>query len=229
MQWLKGSRACVAEAQDLYTIIENAMTKELTEIELDRVKVKIKNFFENCRSPLDYIANYIHETYCLGKKQNLYFPIRHTEKKFKEYMKTSYFGLEKSNINLYNLLESMQPYHLEYTWLRDLSTLVNHNKHQNLSRQKNQTNLYNASFKINGNTFINCSSVGSIKSPLSINGQAITNLDLVKTNPFIKSFSGEFEYIYYFSDFKLPVSATINTIINGVDSIIEDIASEINK
>ncbi len=101
----------------------------------DDVKVNIKNIFENLRSCLDYLARDIFETCCAssGMPDRLYFPIRPSLPEFNQAISSDYPGLPKTNEDVYDILEAMQPYH--DPWLGQFNKLNNENKHQDLVEQ----------------------------------------------------------------------------------------------
>ena len=71
MNWYKDSLLCLNEAEEIIQQIEELEKNSIHDIELlERCKPKIKNCLENCRSPLDYISNYLFDTYC---KENYTF------------------------------------------------------------------------------------------------------------------------------------------------------------
>lgn len=99
------------------------------------LKVLIKNIFENLRSCLDYIAQDTFESHCATSKKpdRLYFPIRSTAPEFSLAVSKDYPGLQGAAKNVYDLLDSVQPY--QDPWLAQFNKLNNHNKHQDLVEQ----------------------------------------------------------------------------------------------
>lgn len=68
--WYKDSKACLFVAWDSIKDVEDYSNKAITEKEsiyLPVLNVRVKNALENCRSPLDYAAVYIFDTYCRGE------------------------------------------------------------------------------------------------------------------------------------------------------------------
>lgn len=100
----------------------------------DELRIDIKNIFENLRSCLDYIAHDIFDT-CDTKREHekLYFPIRQSKKEFTHAIIKDFPNLQASNPDIYNILESIQPYHND--WLGKFNRLNNNNKHQDLEEQ----------------------------------------------------------------------------------------------
>jgi hypothetical protein len=101
----------------------------------DDLKVDIKNIFENLRSCLDYLAHDIFEICCTSSKKpgRLYFPIRPSLAEFNQAVLHDYSGLQTTNKPVYDILETIQPYH--DPWLGDFNKLNNENKHQDLVEQ----------------------------------------------------------------------------------------------
>lgn len=224
MSWLTDSKVCLNVAKMFYDSVEKSLNKDLNEEELAIVKGLIKSLLEQCRSPLDYIANAELATYYSGQTgKDIYFPMCRNKKGFKNFMKNNFYNLKLKNPSLYNTLESVQPYHKQYSWMFTLRSLVNTNKHNNLTKQSKIVNLTNASFTLPGNNVFSGITIENCKVPISIGGSNITGVKTVESNPFIKDFSGEFSYEYYFSDINLPVLTTLNSIINGVESVMHKI------
>lgn len=104
----------------------------------DETTVDIKNFLENHRSALDYLAMNIRRACCRKPKPNekIYFPIRSSRTAFRRAAKSSFPGLETGRPDLYSRLDALQPYpQREENPLRDLNKLVNPKKHVALVRQ----------------------------------------------------------------------------------------------
>ena len=101
------------------------------------LKINIKNFCENLRSVLDYLANEIREVHCQTAKpnNNFYFPIFLDRKQFESHIRRWFPDLEKNKPDLWNYLETIQPYHTGYEWLGYFNKLNNENKHGDLVEQ----------------------------------------------------------------------------------------------
>jgi hypothetical protein len=101
------------------------------------LQVDIKNFCENLRSVLDYVAHDIRETYCTGAdpKMRFYFPILASRGEFEAQAKKWYPGLDARVPDLWNYLETVQPYHQDYVWIGIFNKINNENKHGNLVAQ----------------------------------------------------------------------------------------------
>jgi hypothetical protein len=101
------------------------------------LKIDIKNFCENLRSGLDYLANDIRETHCPTAKPDdrFYFPILPDRKQFESQTDRWFPDLAKTKPDLWNYLESVQPYHAGYEWLGLFNKVNIENKHGDLVEQ----------------------------------------------------------------------------------------------
>ena len=103
-----------------------------------KLSVYIKNYLENLRSPLDYLASEICEKILSQTKAHkAYFPIScENTKAFAVHIDRNLPGLDTLHPSLYVVLEELQPYSsLGCKALPKLSKLVNENKHNQLSPQ----------------------------------------------------------------------------------------------
>ena len=103
----------------------------------DDLRIDIKNLCENLRSVLDYLARDIRESHCPGAnpKERFYFPILPNRRQFEAQMHLWYPGLDASNRELWDYLETVQLYHDDYLWLGQLNRVNNENKHGDLVEQ----------------------------------------------------------------------------------------------
>ncbi len=101
------------------------------------LRIDIKNLCGNLRSILDYIARDIRERYCPAVKPNarFYFPVLPSLIQYQSQMDNWFPGLRTACLDLWNYLESVQPYHSTSTWLEKFNRLNNENKHDNLVEQ----------------------------------------------------------------------------------------------
>lgn len=103
-----------------------------------KLSVYIKNYLENLRSSLDYIASEIcEETLSISKAHKPYFPIScENNKAFNAHIDMYFPALDVVNYKLYTVLEELQSYKPSgCKALPKLSKLVNENKHNRLSPQ----------------------------------------------------------------------------------------------
>ncbi|QXE86901.1 hypothetical protein KP003_00385 [Geomonas nitrogeniifigens] len=116
------------------------------------LQIKIKNYFENARSLLDYIASDICVAVLrLSNKHKCYFPINiRTQNEFQKFCKINFPNLETVDSAIYAALANTQPFNTNnLSSLRLLSTYTNKNKHRDLSQQKMVVETHAASrFKV---------------------------------------------------------------------------------
>lgn len=128
-------------ADELFDKIKKEYKESLKKQTLNpKIAVYIKNYLENLRSPLDYIANEIVDNVLHTQPARAYFPISSTDPDdFETYANRHLPGLKEADPALYDTLEQMQPYHLSgCKSLFKLFNLVNSNKHSHLSPQKEE-------------------------------------------------------------------------------------------
>jgi hypothetical protein len=103
----------------------------------DLLKVDIKNFFENLRSVLDYSAHSIREKFCpsANPRNRFYFPILPDINSFTSQMNNWYPHLMNTCPDIYNYLESIQPFNSGNEWLGHFNKVNNENKHGTLVEQ----------------------------------------------------------------------------------------------
>lgn len=101
-----------------------------------QLKIEIKNYLENLRSVLDYLAKEINERYCT-RRTKAYFPTSCEDPQaFRRHIHRYFPGLETTPKGLHEKLESYQPYTTNAPKSLPLfATLVNENKHDRLSPQ----------------------------------------------------------------------------------------------
>ncbi len=100
------------------------------------LRIDIKNLCENLRSVLDYLAQEIRDVHCSAAKSGrFYFPILPTRKEFEARMEQWFPGLRSSKPDLWDYMESLQPYQDKQEWLGNFNRVNNENKHGNLVEQ----------------------------------------------------------------------------------------------
>nr|WP_308414056.1 hypothetical protein [Serratia nevei]MDQ7766945.1 hypothetical protein [Serratia nevei] len=119
----------IGQIESLY---EEAKTDETKNFDYN---VKVKNTLENLRSALDFIASDISEhTKISGKGGRVYFPYGNNDADFRSSIGRSFPGLQSSNIDIYNALESFQTHKTGDSIVVDMCMLTNSNKHNDLSK-----------------------------------------------------------------------------------------------
>jgi hypothetical protein len=103
------------------------------------LQIKIKNYFENLRSLLDYIASDIcADVLRLRERHKCYFPIYcDSQNDFVRFCGINFPGLETTDPRIYATLANIQPFNTdEFSSLKLLSVYTNQNKHRDLSPQR---------------------------------------------------------------------------------------------
>jgi hypothetical protein len=131
--------ALLLVAQDLYGQIEGEYQSGLARRCISpKLPVYIKNYLENLRAPLDYVARDIAEhLLSLPTSHHAYFPVAcSTRNAFAKHMSKNFPKLQSSSTHLYTAMEACQAFQPGGCQaLPTLSRLVNGNKHNHLSEQ----------------------------------------------------------------------------------------------
>ena len=109
----------------------------------NNLRIEIKNFFENLRSALDFVARGIFDCYGSSKKakSKTYFPYATADQTRSLFEQSGRIeacipGLTASRPDIVQLLLEMQHFgSYGYTWLPAFMELTNENKHQRLTPQ----------------------------------------------------------------------------------------------
>jgi hypothetical protein len=129
----KDIKALIADAEQTLADVEAAYASSLAESEVrPELKVKIKHFCEDLRSALDYLAHDVRDSHCpLARAgQRFYFPIIDDASSFTRIMDDWYPGLQAAKPELWQYLESVQPFKSgKNSWLAQFNRLNNENKH----------------------------------------------------------------------------------------------------
>lgn len=134
--------AIIAAARKQYEAILKDYDRALQDHRLD-LRIPVKNLMENLRSALDYMAHDIYDGCCksfraaTGKSdpRNIYFPYGRTDQDFRAGLGSSLPDLQTQNLGVYQLVESIQPFRSKDSWLYDLCSILNENKHDKLTAQ----------------------------------------------------------------------------------------------
>ncbi len=142
--------ALLTRSQKDVGAIESAYKKCLHNQSISHeLKIDIKNLCGNLRSVLDYIARDMREKHCSGSDPNsrFYFPILPDITQFKTQTERWFPGILASCPDLWNYLESVQPYHDKFSWLGKFNYINNENKHESLVEQtRKEMQRVNVSF-----------------------------------------------------------------------------------
>ncbi len=121
-----------------YEKIEKLYKRSLNKKDIDSIlQVKIKNYLENARSILDYCSQDINDFFEI-QSEKVYFPIVSKEgniESFEGSINRNLPGLKTKSIELFEYLESIQPYHNNCSWLADFATVTIDYKHRQLTPQ----------------------------------------------------------------------------------------------
>jgi hypothetical protein len=107
------------------------------------LQIDVKNFMENLRSALDYMAHDIYEVIIKPERDNtgakaiekIYFPYGKTENDFKSGLGSRLPNLQSLNPNIFAIIETIQPHKCSDAWLYEFCRIVNEKKHDTLSPQ----------------------------------------------------------------------------------------------
>lgn|GEM_PF-2853408 len=225
MEWLEDSRACLAVAETMLVEIEGMIQQSIRDESVTPyIKVKIKNCLENCRSPLDYVANYVFDHYCIMeytakelKKFKVYYPISPSEHIFNIAIKEKYKSLTTKRSDIVKVFEDSQSFKGDI-WLKHLPKLINENKHRNLTQQSKEQTTTIHSGQIGGMTFNNVSMI-NVKTPFMIGNMPINFID---PSPYDHLFDASVKLEYYFQDIGLSVIPTLKAIHHGATIVINE-------
>ena len=112
------------------------------------LQIKVKNYFENARSLLDYIASDICvHVLRLDEKHKCYFPIySRSQEDFVRFCKASFPGIERIAPDIYSILVGVQPFQTtEFAPLKQLVKYTNENKHRDLTAHSMVEEIHAAS------------------------------------------------------------------------------------
>ncbi len=142
--------AILKAVKDQHEDLKSKYDEALKNKSLD-LRVQVKNMMENLRSALDYMAHDIYESFCksirlaAGKPDpcNIYFPYAKSEQDFNSRINSTLPGLQSQSSVVFNLLHSIQPFKCNNTWLYDLCSVLNKNKHERLvPQERKETETY---------------------------------------------------------------------------------------
>lgn len=141
MSRIDSMNAQLKRAKELLPKIEQDYQNSLHKKEIDEdLKLDIQTYCGHLRAILDYLSKDIVETYCPNfkkiEKKRIYFPIFGDSTSFKNTMTNKYPELDINCKDLYDYLESIQPYQKdENKWLTQFNRVNNENKHNDLVAQ----------------------------------------------------------------------------------------------
>lgn len=124
--------------------IEKQYNKALSEKKIPTpLQIDVKNFMENLRSALDYMAHDIYEIILKPERdkngeqpiEKIYFPYGKTENDFKSRIGSSLPNLNNLNLDIFQLIETLQTHKCNDDWLYQFCHILNEKKHDTLSPQ----------------------------------------------------------------------------------------------
>lgn len=189
------------------------------------LKIDIKNLVENLRSILDYLANDIWDRHCSPPKssERFYFPILPNPTMFRSICTRWYPGLQQSCIDLWDFLESVQPYNTGYEWLGQFNKLNNENKHENLVEQtRTETKRVHVEFQ-GGNVNWNPNSV-RFGSGVKIDGVPVdphTQMPLPHPSQTVKVVTW---VDFRFEGIDVSSLGLLKSSLEGIDKIVDNIS-----
>jgi len=134
----------IEDAKRKLSLIEEEYKNSLkSKVVSASLRISIKNYFENLRSALDYIAHDIYDLHIHpyrvanggSRISNVYFPYGKTASRFASGIRKSLPDLESVNNPLYKVLESVQPHSCGDNWLPEFCGITNEKKHDSLTPQ----------------------------------------------------------------------------------------------
>lgn len=144
MNRLEHSHALMKDSEATLSTIEGLYKQSLSSKDIGtQLPIRIKNFLDNLRSSLDFIAREIFERFCVnavsGKTIQVYFPILRSsanQQDFDAFMNGRFPSLKDISPPLYAKLESYQVFKSkDNDWLTQFNELCQENKHEQLSPQ----------------------------------------------------------------------------------------------
>lgn len=220
LEWYQDSIACLEVAKILLDEVEEQQEAAIYNSDvIPYLKVSIKNTLENCRSPLDYAANYISTLYP-SRSGYPQFPIIRDSNKALESIEWALKCTPDSEI-----LKIIKESQLTKDWMNDLTTLVNRNKHNNLSHHDITNTSHIEYMNIGGNHFYGSTFSGN-GIDIQIGDKSFTGAETLNIHPGIK---GDFSRKYYFKDLDKEVYPTLHEIVVAAEDVISRLYKFLSK
>ena len=203
----------------------------------NELKIDIKNFLENLRSVLDYMANDIYECKIHPHRttsgqpdiKNVYFPYGKTLGDFNSGIGRGLPELGDIDNDLYLLVESIQPHITNDSWLYDFCDITNQKKHDSLTPQErieNNTTSLGGNIRIGAGARVvmhNCLVNGIPVSSNDVNNEPLENFDSrlnVQRTTWIS---------FNFSDTNIAVLPFLKKIHSNINSFSDKIYLHLSK
>jgi hypothetical protein len=189
------------------------------------LRVDIKNYLENLRSVLDYLAHEIHEKHCsLSKNKKYYFPILPDVERFNVNMGKWFPSLEVDNSKIYSYLESIQPYNLAYRWIGQFNTVNNENKHNSLVEQTKRQDVEITAKSVDWGTSVSWHpKYVTFGQGVSINGVPISPATQMPIQSPKHIVTKTIWVDFIFDDIDISALRLLNESINGITDIYKKI------
>ena len=208
--------------------VKNSYEKSLMEKEVSiDLRIAIKNVLDNLRSALDYAARELRERYSpsSGSKGRVYFPIAAKGSDFRSLVGKNIPGLLKKLPDLLPVLESFQQFFSpSNSWLPDLATLSNENKHERLTPQT-RTESERVVARSQAGTVIWNPSAVRFGSGVHIGGAPVDPKTQLPVPSPQQTISREIWVAFNFETITQPVLPFLNKCIAGVENILETLRS----
>jgi len=129
----------LARCSDVHDRIKAAYAASLKNKQVSsELRLDVKYVCESYRSVLDYLAHDIREAHCplANPSDRFYFPILPNNATFTSRTNQWYPYLDTACRDLWDYLESIQPYQRGFAWLGEFNRVNNENKHDRLVGQE---------------------------------------------------------------------------------------------
>lgn len=240
MSHFEDAKELIMYAKNKITDIKSSYEESLGKKDIQKqLQIEIKNFLENLRSALDYVAEGLFHKYgdSLKNHRNIYFPIAKEKTSLEDFRKRKGIennipGISNSNPSIVRKIESYQAFSdPKNVWLPKFRELCNNNKHQRLTPQvKRERKGLRISSNVgtmtmdpgtiatlapgtvlkSGDLEIRGGQTFSPEKPPKIKGGG--NVDVITWVSFEFSTNGE------------PVLQFLEVVLNGVEKIVEELS-----
>jgi hypothetical protein len=207
------------------------------------LQIDVKNFMENLRSAMDYMANDIYENVIMpartkaGEKEikDIYFPYGKTENDFKSGLGSNLPKIQSLSPAIYTAIESIQPHKCGDDWLYQFCRILNEKKHDTLTPQKREEKR---SLKLDfpGGAGISIPPGGSISGGGMIQsgtGKVILNNDSISGDSPARNTSGGVAQTvirwvsFKFADTDVEVLPLLKKALKNIEQLSKSIYSEL--
>jgi len=239
MRYIEDATELINESKTTLEEIKKAYTESLNEQEVKpKLLIKIKNFMENLRSGLDFIAHNLFDKYgsSTTSSPNIYFPyawegLSQADFQAKNRIEKCIPGLIATRPDIAGKIETFQWYsNTENNWLPKFMELNNENKHQRLSPQTRKEvkelriQSGNVGMRMTGGASIRMTGGASIQLGNSI---IRGNQNISADSPAKIEGDAKQEVItwvsFHFTDNDEPVIQLLQSALNGTEKILNEL------